>query len=145
VNSTTGAGSQVYLIGALDSSIAKIGISRNVNARLATLQTGSPTQLRVLATAPGGAPLEHALHDRTELRRSRMPLPQQGFWSARPPRLMMSSQTLTRRLSHWKCEPPQRAFRRFWFPRWAHLLISAISPPPGSSANTSPGWKADRA
>jgi Meiotically up-regulated gene 113 len=54
--------SDVYLIGALDSSIAKIGTSRNVSTRLAALQTGSPTQLHVLATAPGGAPLEHALH-----------------------------------------------------------------------------------
>ena len=42
----------------------KIGRSTNVRARLSELQTGNPYDLRLLATIPGGYPLESSLRSR---------------------------------------------------------------------------------
>ena len=54
--------SVVYFVQAATGGPIKIGTSANVAARVAALQTASPTRLRVLATAPGGVALERALH-----------------------------------------------------------------------------------
>lgn len=55
---------RVYFIGASLESAApvKIGISFNPVARLRTIQTGHPTQLRLLAIDYGGAKKEAELH-----------------------------------------------------------------------------------
>ena len=52
----------VYLIGELDTSVAKIGHSRSIALRLATIQAMSPVRLHVLAVAYGNRPIESALH-----------------------------------------------------------------------------------
>lgn len=57
----TGTGFAVYFI-ADGTGHVKIGISNDVPARMAQLQTGNPTRLRLLAVCPGGEPLERQLH-----------------------------------------------------------------------------------
>uniref|UniRef100_A0AB39AKL4 DnaD-like helicase loader n=1 Tax=Mycolicibacterium phage phi1_186018 TaxID=3236641 RepID=A0AB39AKL4_9CAUD len=57
----TGSGLAVYFI-ADGTGHVKIGVSNDVPARMAQLQTGNPTKLRLLAVCPGGEPLEQALH-----------------------------------------------------------------------------------
>lgn len=52
----------VYFIQAGDDGLIKIGRSDNVERRLKALQRGAPVELRVLATFPGGAREEAALH-----------------------------------------------------------------------------------
>jgi Meiotically Up-regulated Gene 113 (MUG113) protein len=54
--------SVVYLIGSPDHGHVKIGIAKDVERRLATLQTGNHHTLQVLATMPGGLRLERLLH-----------------------------------------------------------------------------------
>ena len=52
----------VYLIAARDLEMVKIGLATNVRERLSQLQTGSPCELELLATIPGGENEERALH-----------------------------------------------------------------------------------
>lgn len=52
----------VYLIGASDSPLVKIGYSHSPERRLADLQSGSPLKLALLATWPGGQEMEARLH-----------------------------------------------------------------------------------
>lgn len=55
---------QVYFIGerAEKGASVKIGYALNVKARLASLQTASPTPIRLLATTPGGKEVERSYH-----------------------------------------------------------------------------------
>lgn len=53
----------VYFIQAQTGQI-KIGIAANPELRLCSLQTGSPVTLTLLATCPGGRPLEAEYHRR---------------------------------------------------------------------------------
>jgi hypothetical protein len=57
-------GVQVYFIQGEDGGNIKIGYARDVAARVASFQPGSPVRLRVLATQQGGQALESALHRR---------------------------------------------------------------------------------
>lgn len=60
----------------------KIGLTRDLRARLNALQTGSPYPLRVLAALPGTEAEEHELHTRfADLRLS-------GEWFRPEPRLL---------------------------------------------------------
>lgn len=54
----------VYLIGPVESSVAKIGRSTEVKTRLRTIQNSSPAKLDLLWSTPGGETLEKALHQR---------------------------------------------------------------------------------
>lgn len=54
----------LYFIQAEIGGPIKIGVSTDPQARLATLQSGSPFPLRILATAPGGYEYESELHAR---------------------------------------------------------------------------------
>ena len=53
--------SQVYVIGPVEGAY-KIGISRDVESRLNTLQTGVPVNLSLVCSFPGGEFLEKTLH-----------------------------------------------------------------------------------
>jgi len=53
----------VYFIQSENGGPIKIGISTNVQGRLASLQTGYPYPLKVLATIPGGEREEKGLHE----------------------------------------------------------------------------------
>lgn len=53
---------QTYAIEAGTGEI-KIGRALHPEARLRELQTGSPTELRLLGVIPGGAAIERLLHD----------------------------------------------------------------------------------
>lgn len=55
------AGSVVYFIGA-HRGLIKIGVAKDVRARLRALQTGSGVRLTLLATAPGSYALERHYH-----------------------------------------------------------------------------------
>lgn len=55
-------GEQVYFIGSIEGPV-KIGRSVAVQARLATLQTGCPTPIHILAVVDGGRLLERAYHE----------------------------------------------------------------------------------
>lgn len=55
-------GSSVYF--AETAGRVKIGWSTKVATRIAQLQTGSPTPIRLLGTTPGGRGLERRLHER---------------------------------------------------------------------------------
>jgi hypothetical protein len=52
----------VYLVGAANSALVKIGHSRTPEQRLTDLQAGSPLRLSLLATWPGGQEMEARLH-----------------------------------------------------------------------------------
>lgn len=52
----------VYVLGEPEGSAIKIGVARDVRARIATLQIGNPHRLRLRYVLPGGRPLERALH-----------------------------------------------------------------------------------
>lgn len=69
-----------YFIGG-DHGLIKIGYSYNPHERLKALQLGSPVDLRVLATAPGGAARERAYHDQFAEARVR------GEWFSRTPEI----------------------------------------------------------
>lgn len=60
----------VYFIEASTSGLIKIGCAGDPQARLASLQTGSPEPLRLLATEAGGQPGERVLHRRFAASRS---------------------------------------------------------------------------
>lgn len=53
---------RVYFIANNDRSMIKIGRSTNIGKRLSALQSGSPTSLQILASAPGTSCDERALH-----------------------------------------------------------------------------------
>jgi hypothetical protein len=55
-------GSSVYF--AECDGLVKIGWSKKVATRLAQLQTGNPTPIRLLATTPGGLTVERRTHER---------------------------------------------------------------------------------
>jgi hypothetical protein len=57
---------RVYFIGTEPKigELVKIGVAFNPQARLATLQTAWPVDLRILAAAPGDRPLEDRYHRR---------------------------------------------------------------------------------
>ena len=52
----------VYVIGSPLSRLVKIGWTTNLRNRLSSLQSGSPVELRVYRTYPGGRELEKWLH-----------------------------------------------------------------------------------
>jgi hypothetical protein len=58
----TDAIAEVYLVGKADSSVVKIGTTKNLNARLRSLQAGYPLQIEVRWHRPGGWALEQYLH-----------------------------------------------------------------------------------
>ncbi len=59
------AGSRtVYFIQPAQGGLIKIGVAQHLPSRLATLQTGSPLELRVIAVMQGGEPVERELHKR---------------------------------------------------------------------------------
>jgi hypothetical protein len=63
--------SRVYFMQARDGGPIKIGYSVDVEARRALLQIGNPDELVVIATVPGGAREERAIHrvlERTRVR-----------------------------------------------------------------------------
>jgi hypothetical protein len=61
-NSTRHGAAFVYFISGADR--IKIGLARNVDLRLAGLQTGSPVALEILLSIPGDLSIEHGLHTR---------------------------------------------------------------------------------
>ncbi|MCX5598393.1 GIY-YIG nuclease family protein [Streptomyces phaeochromogenes] len=54
--------SEVYLVGSIGSSVAKIGTTKNLQGRLSNLQVGHPLQLEILYHRKGGWALEQYLH-----------------------------------------------------------------------------------
>lgn len=54
----------VYFITNREQNVCKIGVARNVKARLASLQTASPAKLTLEAALPGSVELEQDLHAR---------------------------------------------------------------------------------
>lgn len=60
----TDPGCFVYFAQAVSGGPIKIGVSRDISARLATLQTGSPLILRILGFQEGSRAIEAALHRR---------------------------------------------------------------------------------
>lgn len=56
--------SVVYFIECAETGLVKIGTAHCVAARLASLQTGSAADLRLLGTSPGGLSAERELHRR---------------------------------------------------------------------------------
>ena len=72
----------VYFIGVQPDGPIKIGYANNVQKRLGAIQTGNPCRLEVLATLPGGAAIERAIH--LALADSRL----NGEWFERTPKLL---------------------------------------------------------
>ncbi|MFI0742684.1 GIY-YIG nuclease family protein [Streptomyces sp. NPDC021100] len=62
--------SQVYVIGASGSPVAKIGVSTDPERRLRQIQSMSPLRLEILWTCPGSYPLEGRLHAQLRAYRS---------------------------------------------------------------------------
>jgi hypothetical protein len=54
----------VYFIQPAGGGLIKIGVAARPKQRLYHLQTGSPVELRLVGTLPGGQPLEAELHQR---------------------------------------------------------------------------------
>lgn len=52
----------MYVIGSVADRRVKIGTARDVEGRLAELQTGNPNRLRILITFAGGGALERLVH-----------------------------------------------------------------------------------
>lgn len=73
--------SQIYFI-QQEGGPVKIGVSNDVEKRLATLQTGSPRLLRLLGSIPGDELLEQEIHHRFSGHRL------QGEWFEASPELM---------------------------------------------------------
>lgn len=72
--------SEVYFVQSGD--FIKIGYSKNVSERLVTMQTGSPTELILIATIPGSVITEERIHRLFER------LYHRGEWFRRTPQLM---------------------------------------------------------
>ena len=64
-----------------DGGPVKIGCALNPSERLASVQTGNPLPLAILATAPGGYAAEKAYHRRWSAHRLH------GEWFARAPEI----------------------------------------------------------
>lgn len=60
----------VYVIQANGDTPIKVGVAKDVHARMRTLQTGNPRQLRLLYVVPGAHALETKFH--RQLRHSRL-------------------------------------------------------------------------
>ena len=75
-------GSRVYFAQSTAGGPIKIGYSASPEARVASLECGSPFPLRVLKTIPGDAKVERSLHDRFAAHRLR------GEWFAPHPDLL---------------------------------------------------------
>lgn len=60
----------VYVIQAKGDTPIKVGVAKDVHARMRTLQTGNPRPLRLLYALPGAHALEATFH--RKLRRSRL-------------------------------------------------------------------------
>jgi hypothetical protein len=75
------AADTTYFIGG-ESGPIKIGATYDVAKRLSSLQCGCPITLSVLATAPGGRPVERAYHQRFAAHRSHRE------WFTRAPEIM---------------------------------------------------------
>lgn len=58
------AGARVYFLQASRSGLIKIGHSSDVESRIASLRTGSPEPLVLLAVMAGGREVEQGLHAR---------------------------------------------------------------------------------
>jgi hypothetical protein len=71
----------VYFIEAQGTDLVKIGIAAVPTERLRELQTASPHKLRILATMPGGKPVESRLHRHFAAHRAT------GEWFHRNPEL----------------------------------------------------------
>lgn len=78
---TVRGGPVCYFIGGAEGPI-KIGYSRDVNARLAKFQLGSPVALDILAITPGGEAQEAIYHARFEAHRLH------GEWFNRAPEII---------------------------------------------------------
>jgi len=72
----------VYFIEAAGSNLVKIGSAVSPESRVRTLQTGSPVQLRLLGSTPGGESHERDLHRRFSHLRSH------GEWFRSEPELV---------------------------------------------------------
>lgn len=81
--------SWVYFIRAGDDGPIKIGYSKAPDQRLSSLQTGHPSRLRLLATEPGDAVKEAALHQRFAATRK------EGEWFEATPELLGYIATLS--------------------------------------------------
>jgi hypothetical protein len=56
--------SVVYFVEAIGAGVVKIGTTKSINTRLATLRVSSPHHLKLIGTIPGGRALERRLHKR---------------------------------------------------------------------------------
>lgn len=54
----------VYIVGSVDTGPIKIGRTNSVPDRIREMQTGHPYELVPLLVVPGGAEVEHAMHQR---------------------------------------------------------------------------------
>lgn len=52
----------VYFIAPIEGGPVKIGTTKNINQRLATIQSSSPLPLHLISCAPGDRDLETSLH-----------------------------------------------------------------------------------
>ena len=91
---TEHSGSVVYFIGAYRGLI-KIGVAKDVQARLRALQTGSAVRLYIMATTPGSYALERHYHARFAEYR------EHGEWFRRNPDMAAE----IRRLKRTKAPP----------------------------------------
>lgn len=80
----------VYFVGA-EEGLIKIGFATKVKDRLASLQTGSPVRLMVLATRPGCITQETAYHQQFAAYRVH------GEWFERSPAIMSEIESLNAR------------------------------------------------
>lgn len=81
---------QVYFIGG-DTGAIKIGIARDPERRLATLQCGSPIKLRIMASGPGSHHDERTLHARFAEHRLH------GEWFSPAPEILTEIDRINRR------------------------------------------------
>lgn len=81
------ASTQIYFIGG-DMGLIKIGLARDPERRLRTLQCGSPIPLRILASGPGSARDERMYHARFASHRLH------GEWFTRHPDILAEIERL---------------------------------------------------
>lgn len=68
MNTTIMQDNKVYAIRGA-RGLVKIGTTRDLGKRLASLQTGSPVKLKLVAVGPGDRELEQRLHEKYKHRR----------------------------------------------------------------------------